>query len=65
MNEDQGKWEERAKKVEEAGQKMQAWGCLLTVLITIPIILTIFFGPVGLGIGVFIAIIFLAGRKKK
>ncbi len=65
MNEDQDKWEERAKKVEEAGQKMQAWGCLLTVLITVPIILTIFFGPAGLGIGALIAILFLIGKKKK
>ncbi|HZK00928.1 MAG TPA: hypothetical protein VFC79_13005 [Tissierellaceae bacterium] len=65
MNEDQDKWEERAKKVEEAGQKMQAWGCLLTVLITVPVILTIFFGPIGLGIGALIAVLFLIGRKKK
>lgn len=65
MNENQDKWEERAKKVEEAGQRMQAWGCLLTILLTIPIVLTVIWGPVGLGIGVLIAILYLIGRKKK
>lgn len=66
MDEDnKNKWEERAKKAEEFGQKAQAMGCLLTILLTIPIVLTIFLGPLGLGIGVVIAILFLISRKKK
>ncbi len=51
-------------KLREAGEKMQAIGCLLTLLITVPVILTIFLGPLGLGISVAIILIWFLTRKK-
>lgn len=59
------KWQERGEKMQETGEKMQRLGCLLTVLLTIPIVLTIFLGPLGLGLGIIIAILFLAGSKNR
>lgn len=58
--------EDKWKKLDDVGSKIQSIGCLLTVLITIPIILiiglTIWLGPLGLIIGIIIsAIIALIG----
>jgi len=58
-------WEERGKKMETTGKKIQGLGCLLTMLFTIPIVLTIFLGSFGLVIGIFVAIIGLVGYFKK
>lgn len=52
-------------KLEATGKKMEKLGCLLTMLFTIPIILMIFFGPVGLGIGVIVAILGIVGYIQK
>jgi hypothetical protein len=55
------------KKLEEVGEKLQKIGCLLTLMFTVPIVLTLFFGIPGLIIGIIIAIIGIAGvlGKKK
>lgn len=58
-------WDDKAKKLETTGAKIQGLGCLLTILITIPILLTVFLGPLGLGIGIVIAILGLVGHLKK
>lgn len=58
------KWEERAKKMENASKKMGDLGKTLTIVLTIPIIAGVIFGPIGLGIGIVIAILYLAGNKK-
>ena len=59
------KWEERGKKIEEAGKKTQQVGCLLTGLITIPILGVIFLGVPGLVGGVLIGgLIAYAAMKK-
>ncbi len=59
------KYNETAEKMKKTGEKMQAMGCLLTLVLTIPIVLLLFFGPVGLGVGVLIAVVGLAIRKRK
>ncbi len=43
-----------SKKLEEIGKNMQRIGCLLTGLVTIPIIGLIFFGIKGLIVGIVI-----------
>ncbi len=48
------------EKIEEFGSKMQKAGCALTLIITIPIILTIWIGVIGLIIGCLIAIVGIA-----
>lgn len=65
MDDKQNKWEERGRKMEELGNNMQSLGCLLTVLLTIPIVLTIILGPLGLGISIVVIILFLMGRGSK
>lgn len=58
------KWEERSKKMKDTGEKMESLGCLLTILITIPLALIIFIGPVaGIIAGGIIAALYIAGRK--
>lgn len=52
-------------KFKKAGNKMQAIGCLLTIVLTIPIILTFIFGPTGLVIGLVIGLIAFLVMKKK
>lgn len=47
-----------AEKMNETGKKVQKVGCLLTLIITIPLLLTVFFGIFGFIIG---AIIFSLG----
>lgn len=53
------------QKTKELGEKMQKWGCALTVLITIPIVLIAFLGPAGLVISGIIVVLYLFGRKKE
>lgn len=58
------KWDERAKKLENVSKKMSDLGKTLTIVLTIPIVAGLIFGPIGLGIGVVIAILYIAGNKK-
>lgn len=53
------------KKLEETGKKIQKIGCLLTLAVTVPIVLTALFGVPGLIIGVFIALIAIVGMLSK
>jgi len=53
------------KKIEDVGKKLQDLGCLLTVIITIPILLTVFLGPLGFVIGAVIFIVGLWGHFSK
>jgi len=56
------------KKVAETGKKLQKIGCALTLMFTIPIILTIFLGIPGLILGIILAvvgIVSLLSKKKK
>ena len=56
------------KKLEETGKKLQKIGCLLTVAITVPIVLTVLLGVPGLIIGIIIAVVAVAsmlGKKEK
>lgn len=62
---EKNKVEEAGKKIEDFGKKTQQLGCLLTVLITIPILLTVFLGIPGLIIGSIIAILGIVGQFKK
>ncbi len=55
------KWEEREKKMEETGKKMQRVGCMLTGLITLPIIGVLIGGPIGLVIGLIIGVLIFVG----
>ena len=57
------KWEERAKKFEDAGNKMQKLGKKLTIMITIPIGLMLFFGVPGLIGGIILAVLIGIGSK--
>lgn len=53
------------EKMKQTGKNMQRIGCMLTGLITIPIIGLIMAGPVGLVIGALIGgVIFWAVRKQ-
>ncbi len=58
-------YKEKGEKMQEIGKKTQRLGGILTVLITIPIALTIFFGPAGAVIGGVIFIAGLVGVLKK
>ncbi|WP_350343163.1 hypothetical protein PRVXT_002446 [Proteinivorax tanatarense] len=71
--EEQGedKWKKRAdrmgeigEKLQNAGDKMNNCGCLMTVVITIPVILFLFLGPLGLLIALLIIVAYIAGNKK-
>lgn len=53
------------QKVEAAGKKVQKVGLWLTVLITIPILLTVFLGVLGTAIGGVIVIAGLVGLFTK
>ncbi len=48
-------------KLRAAGEKMQRLGCMLTVLLTVPILLTLFLGIPGLIIGGLVFVLGLAG----
>lgn len=52
------KMKDASEKMKDTGKKMQKMGCLFTVLLTIPIALTIFLGIPGMVIG---GIIFFVG----
>ena len=60
------KLEEAGKKMQDTGKKMQNMGCALTIMLTIPIVLTVFLGIPGAIIG---GVVFLVGAismfKKK
>jgi len=53
------------KKIEETGKKLQKIGCLLTLAVTVPIVLTAFLGIPGLVIGIFIALIAVVSMLRK
>jgi uncharacterized membrane protein len=61
----QNKWEERAKKMQDVGNKMEKLGKKLTLLFTLPIILLFIFGIPGLIIGIVIAVIGIGSMNKK
>lgn len=50
------KWQERAEKLDKAGKSMSKLGGKLTLMFTVPILLTLFFGVPGLIIGIVIAL---------
>jgi len=52
------------EKTEEIGKKLRKWGCALTIFLTIPIILFVFLGPLGLIISGGIIVLYLIGRNK-
>ena len=52
------------EKTEELGKNLQSWGCALTIFLTIPIILFIFLGPIGLIISGAIIVLYLFSRNK-
>ena len=65
-------WEEKSKKMEEAGnrmeeagKKMQNIGCLLTGIITIPIIGLVFLGVPRLIIGIVVGGLIAYGAKNQ
>lgn len=58
------KVEKTAENMKKTGKKMEKLGCLLTLVITIPIILTVIMGPWGTAIGVIIAILAVVGAVK-
>lgn len=50
------KWNKRAEQFDKVGKNMSALGIKLTLMFTVPILLTIFFGIPGLIIGIVIAL---------
>ena len=58
-------WEKTGKKMEAAGKNMQQLGCLLTMIITVPILLIAFLGPLGIAISVIFVVLGIAGYVKK
>lgn len=61
----QRKTKETQEKMEQTGKSIQRTGCMLTGLITLPIIGIIVAGPVGLVGGIIIGgVIFWAVRKQ-
>ena len=64
MSEEDGQ-KDLQQKTKEFGEKLQSIGCLLTVLLTIPIILTIVMGVPGLIISIIIIVAYLYGNKKQ
>ncbi len=65
MSENKTKWEERAEKLEGCGKKMEQLGCLLTGLITLPVLGVLFLGIPGLIIGIIVGIMIAAGAITK
>jgi len=53
------------KKLEETGKKLQKVGCLLTIAVTVPIVLTVLLGVPGLIIGIFIAVVAVVSMLSK
>lgn len=54
------KWNKRAESFDKAGKNMSKLGGKLTIMFTVPVLLTIFLGIPGLIIGIIIAIAVLA-----
>lgn len=52
-------------KLREAGEKMQAIGCLLFIVFSVPLFLAILFGQAGLVVGVIISLVILGTSIKK
>ena len=52
-------------KMQQTGEKIQKMGCAMTLLFTIPIVLTIFLGIPGLIIGGIVAIAGVVGMIKQ
>lgn len=61
MEEEKSKLDKFAEGCERTGSKLQKMGCALTLLITLPIAGVIFFGPLGLVIGIVIGALGLMG----
>ncbi|WP_042683125.1 hypothetical protein [Anaerosalibacter massiliensis] len=59
------KMQDTGSKMQETGDKMSALGCSMTLGITIPIILTIFLGPIGFVIGLILFVAMIAGAFNK
>lgn len=59
------KMQDTGSKMQDKGNKMSALGCSMTLGITIPIVLTIFLGPIGFIIGLILFIAMLAGAFNK
>lgn len=57
--------EKIGENIENAGKQMQGCGCLLTLAITIPLILSFWLGPVGVAIGAVVAILAIASYLGK
>jgi hypothetical protein len=47
------------------GEKMQAWGCMLTCLLTLPILGTLFLGVPGLIGGIALGVLLFFALAKK
>ena len=54
-----------AKKVEAVGKGIQQAGCLLTGIITFPLIGFVIGGPIGLVIGLLVGALIVAGVVKQ
>ncbi|MFO8059481.1 MAG: hypothetical protein R6U70_02320 [Bacillota bacterium] len=52
-------------RLQKTSRKMQQLGCLLTALITVPVLGTLFLGIPGLIMGIIIAGIVLIAQSKK
>ncbi len=55
---------EKGKRMQDAGKNVQGMGCMLTVLITIPVVLGLIAGPAGFAVGVGVAVVYLLVSKK-
>lgn len=58
---EEGRKKNTGEKVQDLGNRMQRVGCLLTLLVSVPIILTIILGIPGLIIGGILAILVMVG----
>lgn len=52
-------------KLRETGEKMQAIGCLMTIVFSVPLLLIILFGMPGFVVGVIISLVVLWSAIKK
>lgn len=52
-------------KLRETGEKMQAVGCLLTIVFSVPLFLAVLFGRPGFVVGVIISLVILWTAIKK
>lgn len=51
--------EERAHAIMRTGQKLQRFGCVMTMLFTVPLVLAVIFGVGGLVVGVILFVVFM------